>query len=193
MKNYLKILAEKCEFYDISPKFLWSLIELESAWNQWAVRYEPGYNWICRSPRLDVYISQSTLKYSQKCSYGLCQVMGNHYYEQGGKGYCTELLDAELNMKVACEIIKRHKDKYGRNPLDVYAAYNAGTVRMYDGVYSNAKIVKKFEEIFRSDFYELATASLKMPYITGWYIPEGETVKLENKAITKLANYGIIT
>lgn len=146
----MKFLASKAaKKYNIEERFLLSLIELESGWNPWAVRNEPGYAWYYNTPKLTVKMLRTTLVATQKMSYGLMQTMGSLYYEYGYTGYCTELFNPELNLEIGCKHIVKKYNQYGPNPADVYAAYNAGSVRKTTaGKYVNWRNVESFMKIY---------------------------------------------
>jgi len=134
----------------IDPRFMFALIETESNWNQWAVKYEKQYMWYLHDPALDSFVcSQGTIRTMQSFSYGLCQIMGNHFYEFGYKGFCTQLLDPQLNVIVAINILKQFIKQNIELPEELYAAYNAGSVkRQPNGKLQNQGNVDRFMIIY---------------------------------------------
>ena len=60
------------------------------------------------------------------------------------------MLIPAIGLKYGCIHLKLKLDKYGPDPLDVYAAYNAGSVRKRsDGKYVNYKNVARFERYYK--------------------------------------------
>jgi len=139
-----------CNSFGIDQRFMFALIETESNWNQWAVKYEPGYRWYMEEPDTGRFKnSPETNKEMQSFSYGLCQVMGNHFYEQGFTGFCTQLVDPKLNTVIAIKILERHIKKGVKLPMELYAAYNAGSVRVSSsGDFVNQANVDRFMKIY---------------------------------------------
>ena len=75
--------------------------------------------------------------------------MGANIYEMGFKGWIGTLFLPDINLKYGCEFInkmmKRHKLHFD-HPLDIYAAFNSGSVRIIGGQYVNASAVRNFEK-----------------------------------------------
>jgi len=146
-----RAMRKACKDSPVELKFLWSLIKLESDFNIHSMRYEPSYEWYYKYPPLDVKMSGATLIHSQKISYGLCHVMGAHYYAFEHKGFCSELFKIDLNLEIAVKILEGRRKKYGSNPLDLYAAFNAWTVKKKkNGLYVNELNVRAFEMIYEN-------------------------------------------
>lgn len=151
IKEMVKTVAE---VHSIEIHFIFALIEAESNWDQWAVKYEPGYRWAVKNPDLNGFkCSKDTIDGMQSFSYGLCQIMGSHFYEFGYKGFCTQLLEPNLNIEIACKLLKWLKEKWGDNPASLYAAYNAGSVIMVDGQYQNQENVDRFMDIYNDNSF----------------------------------------
>ena len=91
------IARQAAERHGIRREILLALIEQESGWNEYAVRYEPAF--------MSKYISPLFLKgqmtpteaYSRAMSWGLCQVMGQTAREQGFSGHYLSELCAPIN------------------------------------------------------------------------------------------------
>lgn len=166
MNFYPDIMLKYCNYYMLDIRLVWCLIEHESMWNKWAIRYEPGYVHYYEYPDINVPMTRSTKRQIQKCSYGLMQIMGNHYYYLSkNKGYCTELFDPEMNINTGCFILHEHKRKNGGDPIDLYAAYNSGSLRKDSkGNYINHNNVKNFKKVWDSDHFELVAEKFPVQF-----------------------------
>jgi hypothetical protein len=130
---------------------------LESRFNRYACRYEPGYQWLYKPEMFAKRIkcTLDTMIAMQSTSYGLMQVMGAYLYEVGGPDHYdtwpTELIDPEINLEISCKILQKIHKKY-KNPLDIYACYkwrNGGSVRRKNlGQYLNQKNVDHFADCY---------------------------------------------
>jgi len=141
-----ELVKQMCNNFGIEEKFMQALITTESDWNQWCVRYEPSYKWIVEGPDTGgIKTTPITESEMQKYSYGLCQIMGNWYYDMGFRGFCTELLDPRLNILIATKIIKKHMLDGIESVDELYSVYNAGSLRLKeDGTFCNQKNVDNF-------------------------------------------------
>lgn len=152
----LNLIVDAAEYFKIDPRFLFALIKCESNFECYACRYEPNYEWL-HQPELIAKKLSSTIEThiaQQRTSWGLMQVMGaNLYYIGGGEHFDTwpaELVEPELNLEIGCKMLLKLKKKW-RYSLDLYAAYNAGSVRKdRDGEYINKTAVDRFAKEFVS-------------------------------------------
>lgn len=154
-KELLPAALLSAKRFCIAPRFLVALIELESGWNPLAMRHEPAYPWLysIREMAQEVGCSKSTMEMMQKTSWGLGQVMGAVAYEHGLRAWAGELFRPEINLKYVCEHIQRMIRKFDIGfdvPLDLYAAYNAGSVRMIEGRYVNSTAVGAFRKVYQA-------------------------------------------
>lgn len=147
LKEIVRLEAVKSS---ISTRFIFALIETESDWEPWAVKYEPDYRWTVEDPNLGKFkCSDDTIQTMQSFSYGLCQIMGNHFYDFGFDGFCTQLLDPKLNIMVAIKILEGFEHKEINSPEELYATYNAGTAMVLpSGRFSNQENVGRFMRIY---------------------------------------------
>jgi soluble lytic murein transglycosylase-like protein len=112
--------------YGLNPAVFCALVEQESGWNTWALRYEPGF--------LEHYVKQmpvsETEKISRSTSYGLCQVMGQVAREHSFTGkYLTQLCDPDVGLEYGAKVLS---DKMkGRSVEDGLLRYNGGGNKKY--------------------------------------------------------------
>ena len=139
------LAAKYASDFNIDHDLVYSIINVESGWNPYAMRFEPNYKWLYE---YRVYagllnITEQTEETLQKMSYGLFQLMGALCREYGFKEELVKLCDPEINLKYGCMHLKKLINKYS-NEQDVIAAYNAGTPRKTEGgLFYNQKYVDK--------------------------------------------------
>lgn len=140
-----EILQASALATQVDSKWVKAIICQESQWNQYAVRFEPGYRWLYYPQIFSKHylISLDTETTTQKMSWGLGQIMGALAREQGHKGLMAELLKPEVNIKHICIRLKKLKTI---SPLaeDVFAMYNGGAAakqKNQTGKYRNQEYV----------------------------------------------------
>lgn len=124
-----------------------AIIEVESSFNPFAIRYEPHYRWLYKPEEFyRLYTStEETEIILQKCSIGLMQVMGAVFRELGYRKPLTMLFtDISAQIHYGIKHFSRFYIKYGRNIPYAVASYNAGSPRMTeDGKFINQPYVDK--------------------------------------------------
>src|SRR5271155_45485 len=85
-----------------------AVVEQESAWNPWAMRYEPAFfaKYVAK-----LYTNNkigASEAYARGFSWGLMQVMGQVARESGFDGtFLSALCDAEQGLAVGCKLLRR--------------------------------------------------------------------------------------
>jgi len=110
--------------YGLDRYLVCAVIEQESAWNPWAVRFEPGF--------LDRYVKPvdpakpTTREILHACSFGLMQVMGLVAVGLGFSGnYLTELCDPDIGVDFGCRKLQQCVNTHG-DAETALLAYNGG-------------------------------------------------------------------
>jgi soluble lytic murein transglycosylase-like protein len=89
--------------HGLDPALACAVIEQESAWNPWAVRYEPGFLSRYVAPLYTAGKLSATEAYTRSMSWGLMQVMGQVAREFGFPGkYLSELCDPATGIEFGC-------------------------------------------------------------------------------------------
>jgi len=152
MKDYLEQQINEASLrYKIPLRFLLALIATESSFNPFAFRHERGYIWTysVKECAEAVGIDRHFMQFIQQSSFGLCQIMAANVYQMGFKGWIGNLFLPDINLKYGCDyinsMIKNHKLSFS-DPLDVYACYNAGSIRKVGDQYVNATNVHNFKK-----------------------------------------------
>ena len=115
--------------YGLDRFLLCALIEQESGWNPFAVRFEPAFlrNYVKpRDPE-----NPSTREITMACSFGLCQVMGLVAVELGWRGaFLTELSDPDTGIDFGCRKLKQCIESHPHVD-NALLAYNGGGNPLY--------------------------------------------------------------
>jgi soluble lytic murein transglycosylase-like protein len=95
----------------LDPALVCAIVEQESAWNPWAVRYEPAFFLKYVAPLFAISKVEpptNTEAYARACSWGLMQVMGQTARERGFNGkFLSELCDPATGLDAGCELFDR--------------------------------------------------------------------------------------
>lgn len=136
--------------YDLDPEVICAVCQIESSWDQYSIKYEPGYRWVLTPEKFakTLHIDEITEHELQKFSLGLMQVMGGVAREHGFTGSLLQLADVKTGLTYGCKHLAKMTKRYKK--LDeVIAAYNAGSPRREtDGTFENQKHVDKFFKVF---------------------------------------------
>lgn len=118
--------------HGIEPQLVCAVIEQESAWNPWAVRYEPGFLSRYVAPLYTAGKLSATEAYTRSMSWGLMQVMGQVAREHGfAEPSLAELCDPATGVEFGCRVLA---ERLARAKGDVPAAllaWNGGTDANY--------------------------------------------------------------
>ena len=144
------LIISIANFNGVDPDLACAIAEVESSFNEFAVRYEINWKYVYNAESFarQSFISEATEMTLQKCSFGLMQVMGTVARELGFRGNLLELTKPEVGARFGCLKIKELMQKYNFQD-DLIAAYNSGTPKKgQDGKYTNDIYVKKVRSAF---------------------------------------------
>lgn len=142
-----KEISDKAEYYanlvGVDANLVLAIIEQESGFNQWAIRYEPEFKYVLTADKFATMnrITTQTETQLQKMSIGLMQVMGAVYRELGFTESLAKCFDPSISIYYGCLKIKQLMGRYS-SLSDVIASYNAGSPRRdSSGAYVNQHYV----------------------------------------------------
>lgn len=146
--DLVKIYARQ---YRLDPILVGSIIEIESNWDAWAVRFEPAWRYY-----LDITehaeilgISRVTEQTMQACSWGLGQIMGSVARQYGFEDHLQKLCLPEINLEYMCRHLQNFMQRYGVE-TDAISSYNQGSPRLTPGgMYQNQVYVDKVSAVLR--------------------------------------------
>jgi len=96
----IELAKANARFFEVDPALVCAVVEQESGWEPWAIRYEPAF--------YDRYISvlhllNPTEAHARAFSWGLMQLMGQVARELGYSGKIAKLLDPEIGLHWGCK------------------------------------------------------------------------------------------
>jgi len=116
----------------LDPALVCAVIEQESAWNPWAIRYEPRFfaKYVA-SLYTNNKISASEA-YARGFSWGLMQVMGQVARETGFDAlFLSALCDPEQGLALGCKVLRRKFDAAAGDTTRALLAWNGGSNPAY--------------------------------------------------------------
>jgi soluble lytic murein transglycosylase-like protein len=117
---------------------------VESSFNPYAIRYEPGYRWLVGTEAT----LTATERTAQMMSWGLLQVMGAVAREHGFTESLPMLCIPLVGLRYGGLHLAKYKARYG-TWVDTIASYNAGAPRLIQGKYVNQDYVDKVVTAWR--------------------------------------------
>jgi soluble lytic murein transglycosylase-like protein len=113
--------------HGLNPALVCAVVEQESAWNQWATRYEAAFRIRYVAP-LGLPLSEEV---SRSTSWGLMQVMGQVAREAGFHGtFLSQLCDPEIGLEWGCTVLAK-KLAQGGDPEKGLQLWNGGANLQY--------------------------------------------------------------
>jgi soluble lytic murein transglycosylase-like protein len=107
-----------------------AIVEQESGWNPWAVRFEPEFERQYIRPSL--VVAPTTEELSLAISWGLMQVMGKTARENGFQGrFLTALCDPETGLAVGCRVLGKKLQLAKTDVIKGLYLWNGGSNRNY--------------------------------------------------------------
>lgn len=119
-------IIKNAEKHGLQHEIVWGICQVESNFNPYAVRYEPGYKWLFNPRELrPINCAFETECAQQRTSYGLMQVMGAVFRELGYRGWLTQIIcDIDTQLEYGCRYLWNLISRYGFE--GGIEAYNAG-------------------------------------------------------------------
>jgi len=116
----------------LDPGLVCAVVEQESAWNPWAIRFEPAF---FKKYVASLYTNNKVTAseaYARGFSWGLMQVMGQVARETGFEGaFLSALCDPEQGLAVGCRVLRRKLDAMDGDTTRGLLAWNGGANPVY--------------------------------------------------------------
>lgn len=109
MQTELITLASKvATSMSLDPVLVCSVVEQESGWNPYAIRYEPAFMAKYVAPLYTNNKITATEAFARSFSWGLMQCMGQVAREAGfNQPFLSGLCDPETGLTVGCQVLKK--------------------------------------------------------------------------------------
>ena len=116
----------------LDPALVCAVVEQESAWNPWAMRYEPAF---FAKYVANLYTNNKISApeaYARGFSWGLMQVMGQVARETGfDVAFLSALCDPEQGLATGCRVLRRKFDARASDMTRALLAWNGGANPAY--------------------------------------------------------------
>src|ERR1700690_3953547 len=104
-----------------------AVVEQESGWNPWAMRYEPLFFAKYVAPLYTNNKVSATEAYSRGISWGLMQVMGQTARERGVTSpFLSALCEPSAGLAIGCRILRQKLEAAGSEARKALLAWNGG-------------------------------------------------------------------
>jgi soluble lytic murein transglycosylase-like protein len=109
--------------YALDPALVCAIIEQESGWNTYAIRYEPAFYAHYVMPQRGLTATEA---YARAFSWGLMQCMGEVVREEGFHGDLPSLCDPTTGINAGCKHFKAKLDNAKGGIQEALLAWNGG-------------------------------------------------------------------
>lgn len=128
-EQLIQLAKDTAKAHQLDPALVCAIVEQESSWDTYAIRYEPGFyaKWV-----VPLKLTNPTDAYSRAFSWGLMQVMGQTAIESGIKvHHMAELCDPYKGLDTGC-LVLAHKLKLAGGEVNQALLYwNGGSNLAY--------------------------------------------------------------
>lgn len=117
--------------HDLPPEIVCAICERESAWDPWAIRYEPTFFSHYVAGQYTNGKIDATEAYARAFSWGLGQLMGQVARELGYAERLAKLCDPQTGLEWLCRELAHKMATNEGNLAVALEAYNGGNNRQY--------------------------------------------------------------
>jgi soluble lytic murein transglycosylase-like protein len=116
----------------LDPALVCAVVEQESAWNPWAMRFEPRFFSKYVAALYTTNKVSASEAYARGFSWGLMQVMGQVAREAGFDAlYLSALCDPDHGLATGCKVLRKKFDSAAGDAQRALLAWNGGANPAY--------------------------------------------------------------
>lgn len=145
-EELVALACQKAAEHQLYPELVCAVCEQESAWDSWAIRFEPAFytKYVAPLYATSDHAWTVTEAHARATSWGLMQVMGQVAREHGFAGaYLSELCDPGVGLEVGCRVLAAKLAAAEGNVQRALLLWNGGANAQYPGqVLATAKKYK---------------------------------------------------
>ena len=125
--QYVALARKAAAAQSLDPALVCAVVEQESAWNPWALRFEPAFFAKYVAPLYTNFKVTASEAYARGLSWGLMQVMGQVAREFAfEEPFLSALCDPERSLALGCRVLRRKFDAAGGDATRALLAWNGG-------------------------------------------------------------------
>jgi hypothetical protein len=126
-QDMIAIARDAAARHGLFPKLLCGLVERESTWDPWKIRYEHGFYSRYVQKQIDSgALIDMTEARARAFSWGLGQVMGEEARERGYTGHLAALCDPSAGLEIAAITLAHKLSMAEGNTGKALELYNGG-------------------------------------------------------------------
>jgi soluble lytic murein transglycosylase-like protein len=130
--NLLALARKAAAAQSLDPALICAVVEQESGWNPWAIRYEPAFFAKYVAPLYTNNKISASEAYARGFSWGLMQVMGQVARESGfDASFLSALCDPEQGLAVGCKVLRKKLDAARGDTTQALLTWNGGGNPIY--------------------------------------------------------------
>jgi soluble lytic murein transglycosylase-like protein len=130
--NLLALAHKAAAAQSLDPALVCAVVEQESGWNPWAMRYEPAFFTKYVAPLYTNNKITATEAWARGFSWGLMQVMGQVARESGFEStFLSSLCDPENGLTIGCKVLRKKLDATRGDITTALLAWNGGANPSY--------------------------------------------------------------
>ena len=129
----LVVLAKRAAIsFALDPALVCAVVEQESAWNPFAMRYEPAFFAKYVAPLYTNNKITASEAYARGFSWGLMQVMGQVARESGYDApYLSAICDPQQGLAIGCKVLRKKFDAAAGDTTRALLAWDRSGSKIY--------------------------------------------------------------
>jgi soluble lytic murein transglycosylase-like protein len=129
--DLITLAKSEAKIYGLDPALVCAVVEQESAWNPWSIRYEPVFFTHYVLPILNSHAISETEAQARAFSWGLMQLMGEVARELGYVGDMAALCTPEVGLMWGCKLLTKKLALENGNVPRALLRWNGGGNQNY--------------------------------------------------------------